>query len=190
MKKLISLLLCLIMVMSMAACANNGGKDPEPQVKAPASALEILQTVWGKYTDDEKFAAMGGGFSNLVDGAPGEVTGEDLKNLVYSLYIPEDKASAYDSAASLTHMMNANTFTCGVLHLTSGNDVSAFATTMRDSIQNTQWMCGFPDQLLIVTFAGDYVLIAFGNGELMQTFTSKLTASYPDATVAYNEAIA
>lgn len=189
MKKRISLLLCVLMLALMAACSG-GVEADEPQTEAPASALEILEAVWAKYADDEKFAAMGGGASGFVSDMPGEVAQGDFETLGYMLYIPEDKASAFDSAASLMHMMNANTFTGGVLHLVAGTDASAFASAMRDAIQSAQWMCGFPDQLLIATFAGDYVLIAFGNGEIMQTFTSHLAEAYPDAVIAYNEAIA
>ena len=202
MKKFIAMLLALVMVMSMAACAsNNGGETTTaatttaPQVDAPASALEILNTVWGAYADDQKFASMGGtpqvdaeGFPILNEG-PGAVETTDTDTLTYTLLIPADLQASITDAASLVHMMNANTFTCGVYRLAAGTDVDAFATTMRDTVQSNQWFCGFPEQLIITVIGGEYVLVAFGNGEIMNTFNGHLTAGYPDAVSKYAEAI-
>ena len=38
-------------------------------------------------------------------------------------------------------------------------------------------MCGFPEKLVILS-VGDYIISVFGAGELIDTFTSKLTAEY------------
>ena len=89
----------------------------------------------------------------------------------------------------MIHMMNANTFTCGVVHLTEGTDVAAFANTMRDAVQGNQWMCGFPETLVIASI-GNYVLVAFGINDAMNPFQTHFAEAYPNANVLFNEAIA
>ena len=41
-------------------------------------------------------------------------------------------------------------------------------------------MCGFPEKLMIVS-VGDYLVSYFGDGELVDLFTSKLTGTFSDA---------
>ena len=61
MKKMTALALALAMVLTLFA--GSGKTAPQETVPAepmPASALEILETVWGTYADDEKFSIIGG----------------------------------------------------------------------------------------------------------------------------------
>ena len=90
----------------------------------------------------------------------------------------------------MIHMMNANTFTCGVMHLAEGTDVAAFTAAMEQKIQTNPWMCGFPEKLIIAVIGGEYVLTAFGVNDAMNPFEGYLNAAYADAEIAYNEAIA
>ena len=56
MKKLISLILAAVMVMSLAACGSktdNG--DSGDQAYTPASALDLLEKVWAAFPEDNKF---------------------------------------------------------------------------------------------------------------------------------------
>ena len=89
----------------------------------------------------------------------------------------------------MIHMMNANTFTCGVVHLVDGADATTFGNTMRDAIQNNQWMCGFPETLTIAVIEDSYVLIAFGINDAMTPFMNHFGEAYPDVQVLFNEAI-
>ena len=192
MKKILALLLAAVMVLSMAACGNNANTDETQATEATetaASALEILETIWAKYGEDEKFAIIGGNMESAVDGAPGNYDMAYAENLTYNLLVPADQLASVDQAATMIHMMNANTFTCGVVHLTEGTDVAAFANTMRDAVQGNQWMCGFPETLVIATF-GNYVLVAFGINDAMTPFQTHFAEAYPNANVLFNEAIA
>ena len=187
MKKTISLTLALVLALSLAACGKNGNTDSSAGV--PADANTLLTTVWDSYTDDEKFPAAGGDYENPVEDAPGAVDISDADNLNYMLTLPVEDASKIDGAAALSHMMNANTFTCGAFHITSKDDVEAVANDLRDAIQSKQWMCGFPDKLVIFTY-DQYVVSLYGDEELVNTFRDKFTAAYSDSVVAYDEAIA
>ncbi len=195
MKKLIALLLAVVMVMTVfAAC----GKEETPaqddvteevtEVAAPASALEILENVWALYGEDEKFPAVGGDMSNAVDGAPGAFNVKDADAMTYQLLVPADQFANITEAASVCHMMNMNTFTCGVFRISG--DSAAFAETMYNTVKGNQWMCGFPDSTLVSVIGGEYVLVAFGINDAMDPFEAKFQEAYPAAQIAYNEAIA
>ena len=192
MKKFVSLLLVLVMVAAMAVgCANEKpAETTEPAVAVPASALEILENIWALYGEDEKFFCMGGDFNNPVDNAPGNYSLEDVEMFSYQLYVPADQVANVESAASLIHGMNVNTFTCGVFHMAEGADANAFATAVRDNVQSAQWMCGFPEKLIVAVVGGEYVLMVFGLNDAVNPFETKLAAAYPDAVISYNEAIA
>ena len=186
MKRTLSLILALALALSLAACGkkddNSGAAD------APADSLTILNKVWESYTDDEKFPAAGGDYEHAVDNAPGAFDLSDADNLSYMLSVPADDASLIDDAASLMHMMNMNTFTCGALRTASADDAAKLASDLRDAIQAKQWMCGFPDKLVIATLS-NYVVSVYGDEELVNTFRDKLLAAYSDASVVYDEAI-
>lgn len=192
MKKLISLLLVLTMALSiLAGCSAAGdtAETTEPEVTGPASALEVLENIWALYGDDEKFAVIGGNMESPVDGAPGNYDMAYAENLTYNLLVPAEELANVDEAASMIHMMNANTFTGGVLHLVDGTDATAFASTMRDAILGNQWMCGFPEHLVIADMGGNYLLVSFGVSDAMGPFEAKLSEAYPDANILYSEDI-
>ena len=174
MKKLISMLLVLVMVAAMATgCANAKPEQTDP-VNVPASALEILENVWAQYADEEKFFCIGGDFGSPVENAPGNYNVAD-ENFSFQLYIPAEQVANVDQAASLIHGMNANTFTGAAFHAKSGTDVNALATAIRDNVQNAQWMCGVPEKLIIVSDGSGYVVAAFGHGDAIDPFKTKLT---------------
>lgn len=170
-------------------------ETPEPETPAedkPAAAVDdaltILNAIWNTYSDEEKFPAAGGDSEHAVDGAPGSFDASNADSLSYLLTFPADDASLIDSAASLVHMMNMNTFTCGAFHVADANNVTRLADDLRTTIQAKRWMCGFPDKLVIVT-VGQSVLSVYGNEDLVNTFRDKLLASYSAATAVYDEAI-
>ena len=186
MKRTLSLMLALVMAVSLMACGKKD--DGKINADAPADSLALLTKVWDSYTDDEKFPAAGGDYETSVDDAPGAFDPSNADNLNFLLTVPTEDASLIDDAASLMHMMNANTFTCGALRVKNGDDAAKLAEDLRDAIQNKQWMCGFPDKLVIATL-GNYVVSVYGDEELVNTFRDKLLAAYSDASVVYDEAI-
>ena len=79
-----------------------------------------------------------------------------------------------DEAASLVHMMNANTFTAAAYHATG--DTAELAQQLRDNIMQRQWMCGFPDKQ-VVAVVDEYVVAVFG-ASLSETFKYYTTATF------------
>jgi predicted small lipoprotein YifL len=193
MKKLIATILVLAMALSLlTAC---GAKNDTPAADAPAetpvevpgSALEILETVWALYGDDEKFPVIGGDANNMVDGAPGAFNLEDGEMAAYQLLVPADQLANIDQAASLFHGMMLNNFTCGVFHVTgNAND---FASAMVDAVKNNQWMCGMPETMLVGIIGGEYVVMAFGINDAMTPFEAKLMEAYPATETVANEPV-
>ena len=186
MKKLIAMFLAALTALSLTACAAKSGAQPDAS-EIP-DALTILNTVWASYSEDEKFPAAGGDYDNSVDGAPGTFDISKADNVEYLLTLPQDKVSLIDGAASLMHMMNANTFTCGAFHPAKAEDADTLAQTLRDAIQDKQWMCGFPDKLVVAKTDG-YVVSLYGDQELVDTFRDKLAAAWTDTEVVFDVAI-
>ena len=184
MKKFISLVLAAALAFSLVACGSKTD-DKGDQPYTPASALDLLEKVWSTYTEDEKFPTSGGDYSeaNSKEDAPGVYDLSDRAAVDSALGLPE--TSKVDQAASLVHMMNANTFTAAAYHCT--DDPAALATQLRDNIQQRQWMCGFPDKVAVAV-VGEYVVSVFGAEDLVDNFMSHLNGIY-GVQATYDEAI-
>ena len=165
--------------------AAEGGTE---NAESAQQALDLLNKVWSSYTEDEKFPAAGGDYDNNVDDAAGAVNIANADNVSYLLTFPASDVAKLDGAASLMHMMNANTFTCGAFHAANADDVSSIAEDIHTEISGKQWMCGFPDKMVIAK-SGDLIVALYGNEELVNTFRDKLLALEADVTVVYDEAI-
>ena len=100
MKRILSAALCAALLLTLCAC----GAAPAESADTPASPLELLETVWNTYSDDEKFPAAGGDYSeeNQRDGAPGAFSTADTDTLEYMLGFPAAEAGKIDAAASCT----------------------------------------------------------------------------------------
>ena len=180
MKKFTTVALALVLVLAIfAGCGKTAPAETTPAQELPGSALEILETVWNSYSDDEKFAVIGGNIeANIMDG-PGNYDMAYAENMTWNLLVPETQIANITEAASMIHMMNANTFTCGVFKLADGVTAADFGAAMEEAVMNNQWMCGFPETLLIRNFGDTYVLMAFGINDAMTPFEQHLTAVYP-----------
>ena len=190
MKKYVCGLLALVMVMTLCAC----GGAPAPAETAPAgpaTALEVLETVWGLYAEDEKFSIYGGNptenYEENVWDAPGTYDLAD-ENMSYNLLIPADQIPNVDDVASMTHGMMANNFNSAVFHLKAGTDAKAFADAMYQAISGNMWICGMPERAIVATL-GEYVIMAYGVGDAMTSFEKHLVEAYPEAQLIYNENI-
>lgn len=184
MKKFLSILLACLLTFSLAGCAVKDTPKEEVSVK---DSLEILTTVWSSYPDDNKFPIMGGDYNNMTDNEPGKFNTDDKETLRSLLVVPEDAAGLIDDAASMMHAMNANTFTGAAFHLSDPKTVRTFSDSLKNSVLNNQWMCGFPEVLLLAQIGDDYVVSAFGNADLMKTFKTQLEENYPSISILAEE---
>ena len=194
MKKILAFVLAAVMVLSLAACTDKGseGGATSPsgaQTNQPKSALEILEKVWSKYSTDEKFPATGGSEKHMKEDMPGKFDVSDAEALDFELGFPKANASEIDDAASLMHMLNQNNFSCGVYHVKDSENAEALAGKIKENILARQWLCGFPEKLVILT-VGDYIVSVFGAKELTDTFTAKLSAEYSSTKQLFDVPIA
>ena len=160
-KILFSVLLAIGMTMSATACGGN--QSSQAQTEASASvygdATAVLQAVWDK--TEEKFPSFGGNIDNSVENAPGKLDVTDTDTMTYTLLIPEDIQKNITDAATLMHMMNANTFTGAAIKV-EGMDAQNVADQIKEVFVNNHFMCGFPDKIVIASVDG-YVAYAFGS---------------------------
>ena len=211
MKKILAIMIALMITLTLVACGSTdekdttattndsvqtndateseGGESNKPQT-TDSAALNVLNTVWATYEDDEMFPGTGGDMSeeNMNMEGPGIYGLEDTEALDATLGIPAASVEKIDGAASLVHMMNANTFTAGAYSLKNADDAEAFATELQTNIQARRWMCGFPEKLVIMNVDG-VVVSAFGNGEIIDNFVGKINASFSTAKTLVDEPI-
>lgn len=191
MKKLISVLLILVMTLGIfAGCAdqtntNSGTKTNNNKENVEITPLSILANTLALYTaEDVKFNV------SLDMGIDMEENAESLSWLVY---VPEDQLENVTAAATMIHSMNVNSFTGAAIQLKEEVDAEAFATTLKDAILGTQWMCGFPEKLIVATVGENFVVVVFGldNDEapLLTTFQTHLEEAYHDTTILFTEDI-
>ena len=193
MKKLLSVVLALTLALGLAACGNANAEPTTPpttEAAGPASALEILENVWAGYGDEEKFPIIGGNMEANIMDAPGSYDMAYAENMTYNLLVPAEQLANVAEAASMIHMMNANTFTCGAFKLAEGVSAADFGAAMQAAVQGNMWMCGFPERLLIQSIGGEYVVVAFGVNDAMTPFATHLAEAYANAETLVDEPIA
>lgn len=186
MKKLVALMLAMTLTLGVTACGGGKGNTTTDDTEGK-TAVDILNDVWAVYEEDEKFAIAGGDYENMVQDAPGTVNVSDGETLDALLGFPAASAELIDDGASMMHMMNQNTFTAGVYHVTSADDVQDVAKAVKENIMNRQWLCGFPDDLVIYSVGTNYVVAAFGAEEVVDDFEDNLEEVYKSSKNLYDE---
>lgn len=203
MKKLLAIVLAALMLLSLAACAakENPTETSAPDTTVPDTTaapdttdsidpLELLTTVWNAYPEDERFAAVGGdiGSENTKENEPGVFSIADLSEVDRNLGYPAAQGDQLEAAASLIHMLNTNTFTAGAYQIKDGADMDALAKALEENIQSRQWVCGFPDRLL-VAYVGNCLVGVFGADDLVQAFQDRLSEAYANVVIVSTAAI-
>ncbi len=187
MRKFVALLLALVLALSLTACG--GGKTTESAADDTEgkTAVDILTDTWAVYEEAEKFAIAGGDYTTMVPDAPGAVDVSDGETLDALLGFPAASAGLIDDGASMMHMMNQNTFTAGAYHVAKADDVQAVADAVKENIMNRQWMCGFPDDLVIYSVGASYVVAVFGAEDVVDNFEDALETVYASTKILYDE---
>ena len=196
MKKLIALLLAMMMLLALAGCdgeeRDRAHKEETPKEETEGlvaeDAVDILEQVWGQYQEEEKPAVIGGHYSAEYTEGPATYDLEYASELTGTLLIPEEQMEYVVDAATMVHMMNANNMTIGTVKLEKTADAKAFADAVYQRITTNQWICGFPEMVYIAQVNEEFMVIAFGAGEILDVFTGYLEGSW-NPTVIYNEAI-
>jgi len=179
MKKIATILLAAMLTLCLVGCGNGNKGTASVEI---TDAAEILTTVWATYGEEEMFPVGGGDSEHLSMEGPAAFDVAKAEEMDALLCFPADKASMIDNAASMMHMMNANTFTGGAYHVADAANIATVSDAIKERVMNNHWMCGFPETLVIVQVGDDYLVSAYGNGQLIETFKAKLQAAYEGAT--------
>ena len=146
-KRILCAVLAVVMVVALAACGTTSSNDDTNKV-AIESPVALLDGVWSTFAEEEKFPVMGGDFEAAVNDAAGDFNIADVENATATLHITEDSLKLVDKVGTITHAMNANTFSAAAYHLADKANAETLVNSLKDSIKSTQWMCGFPDTLI------------------------------------------
>ena len=166
-------------------------KTETPVTPTYASALDLYNKIWGTYTDDEKFPVAGGDMEHTSMEGPGLFDIEKNKEkIMYYTHVTEELLETVtNDAATLMHMMNVNKFSSAIFHLKDASTAESFAKEYDKAIQNTSWLCGYPDIVVVVSI-GEYVIVAFGwDDDLINTFKAKCLAVDSSAKLLIDNAI-
>lgn len=190
MKKLIALLLAGAMMFGCVACGNGSQEESQSQVEI-IDAQDLLTQVWDMYGEDEKFFAMGGHFEAPVDNGPGTYDLTKAEDLEISYCIPADAIKMVDDAATIMHAMNANNFSAAAYHVADASNINTVVDGIKQKTLDNQWLCGFPEKLIIVTVGQDYIVSAFGSADIVDNFYNKLVEVYgTEAVLSVEENLA
>lgn len=185
-KRAVMFLLAAVVSFALAGCGDkrsDSGTEQESAESEYKEALDVLKEVVKAYGEDEIFAMYGGNQENAVMDAPGKFDISKTEELKNTLGLPEDLVSDIDDAASMVHMMNANTFTGAAYRLKDDVDMNDFADSVKSGVMETQWLCGQPDTLIVINVDGRYVITAYGEAGIIQVFKENALSVFRDAQV-------
>ena len=178
MKKLLSVLLTLTLVLSLAAC---GGKKTDEttapaeettaqtETTAPASFEGTMEELVNRIIENRPVEFMGA--ATVIDLTD---TSEDGQWMVKSFTGLED-ASVITEAAVYEPMMGSLAFSLVTVRVAPDGDAQAVAESMKAGIDPRKWICVEADDLLVAG-RGDIVML------IMVSTTGDMTAqSFVDA---------
>lgn len=178
-------LLAAVMSLVLAGCGDkqNASQEQGGAESQYAEALDVMNKVIEAYSEDEMFTMYGGDQENAVMDAPGKFDISKTEELENTLGLPEELASDIEDAASVVHMMNANTFTGAAYRLKDDADMNDFADSVKSGVLAKQWICGQPDTLIVINVDGRYVITAYGEAEIIEVFKENALSVFRDAQV-------
>ena len=200
MKKLTALLLAGVLTFGCVACGNtnSGTGNNKPNTESNSQqevskveikdATELLTKVWDEYnkkaSEDLQLFVGGGNPETMVENNAGKFDSKiegAMDMLAFTFCASEDTVAKTDDISTLMSMMNSNQLSAAAYHVTNPADVETVINSIKDATLGNQWMCGFPETLIIVTVGDNYVVSAYGNGLVIDTLKAAITTVYGDA---------
>lgn len=203
MKKLIAMMMALTIVVSLAACGaknetenttaitentliieedivgtTNNNAENNVVVDDASSALTVLEPIWMGLGAEHQPAAYGGHFSEEYMSGPATYELTYAEDLAATLLLPTDQLDSIADAATVVHLLNANSMTVGVVKLKEGTDVKAFADATAERITNNQWMCGFPERMAIVQINEEFLFIGYGLFDMIDPMVENMDQTW------------
>ena len=165
MKKILSVILVLAMVLSMAAC----GKKNQQTETAAQSVAGTMEELLNKTIEQRPVEFMGGVIPvDLTDSSEDGLWA--LKN-----YTGLDSAEKISEAAAFEPMMGSLAFSMVMVRLAEGADAKTVAEAMKSGIDTRKWICVEANDLKVAGF-GDVVMLIMVNSDSGMTAQSFVDA--------------
>lgn len=165
MKKIVSLVLALSLVLSLTAC----GKKAE-ETQAPALSVSgTMEDLLNKTIEQRPVEFMGGVI-------PVDLTDSSEDGLwALKSYTGLDSAEKISEAAAFEPMMGSLAFSLVLVRVAEGADSKAVAEAMQSGIDTRKWICVEADDLKVAGF-GDVVMLVMVNSDSGMTAQSFVDA--------------
>ena len=165
MKKFVSIVLALSLVLSLAAC---GGKKVE-ETQTAQSVAGTMEELLNKTIEQRPVEFMGGVI-------PVDLTDSSEDGLwALKSYTGLDSAEKITEAAAFEPMMGSLAFSMVLVLLAEGADSKTVAEAMKSGIATRKWSCVEADDLKVAGF-GDVVMLIMVNSDSGMTAQSFVDA--------------
>ena len=166
MKKFLSVILVLTMVLSMAAC---GGKKVQETEPAAQSVTGTMEELLNKTIEQQPVEFMGGVI-------PVDLTDSSEDGLwALKSYTGLDSAEKISEAAAFEPMMGSLAFSMVLVRVAEGADAKSVAESMKTGIDTRKWICVEANDLKVAGF-GDVVMLIMVNSDSGMTAQSFVDA--------------
>ena len=166
MKRLLSVVLALAMVLSMTAC---GGKKTQENESAALSVTGTMEELLNKTIEQRPVEFMGGVI-------PVDLTDSSEDGLwALKSYTGLDSAEKIIEAAAYEPMMGSIAFSMVLVRVAEGADAKDVADSMKSGIDTRKWICVEADDLKVAGF-GDVVMLMMVNSDSGMTAQSFVDA--------------
>lgn len=165
MKKFLSVVLVLSLMLSLAACGGKKTEETEPALSVEGTMEELLN----KTIEQRPVEFMGGVIPvDLTDST------EDGLWAIKS-YTGLDSAEKITEAAAYEPMMGSMAFSMVLVRVANEADTKAVAEAMKSGIDTRKWICVEADDLKVAGF-GDVVMLMMLNSDSGMTAQSFVDA--------------
>ena len=166
MKKFLSVVLVLALVLSMAACGGKKNQETVPAVQTVAGTMEELLN---KTIEQRPVEFMGGVI-------PVDLTDSSEDGLwALKSYTGLDSAEKISEAAAFEPMMGSMAFSMVLVRVADGVDAKSVAESMKAGIDTRKWICVEANDLKVAGF-GDVVMLIMVNSDSGMTAQSFVDA--------------
>ena len=157
MKKMVSMLLALTLVLGLTACGGNNTPATETPTEAAVSVEGTMEELVNKVMEEQPVEFMGGLMPvDLTD------TSEDGLWAIKS-FTGLDNAEQISDVAVFEPMMGSLPFSLVMVRVNADASVGSVAETMKNNIDQRKWICVEADDLQVVSYADVVMLIMVGS---------------------------
>ena len=165
MKKFLSIVLALTMVLSMAACGGKKAEATEPALSVEGTMEELLNK-----TVEQRPVEFTGGV------IPVDLTNTTEDGLwAIKNYTGLEDASQITEAAAYEPMMGSMAFSMVLVRVVDGAGSKSVGEAMKSGIDTRKWICVEADDLKVAGF-GDVVMLVMLNSDSGMTAQSFVDA--------------